>query len=481
MKQIANFAKQASAVFALCAAVAVALPAQTFTTLVSFDGANGELPYASLVQSINGDLYGTTYAGGAHGGGTVFKMTSSGVLTGLYNFCAESGCTDGQNPGSALVEVSNGDFYGTTRGGGRNGYGTVFRLAPDGTLTTLYSFCSLSGCADGENPTAALLPLADGDLYGTTYFGGAHDGGTVFKITARGTLTTLYSFCAKEACGDGTNPEAALIEATGGDLYGTTVGGGASGNGTVFKMTQSGILTTLFSFCGDCASGSGPTAALVQASNGDLYGTAAEGGAYGVGTIFRITPGGALTGLYSFCAQSACKDGANPFGGLIAATDGHFYGTTYAEGPNGGGTIFKIGLTGALTTLYGFCAQSGCPDGANPAAGLVQDTNGVFYGTTSLLGGYGYGTVFSLSVGLAPFVETLPRFGRVGSAVDILGTDLASATSVTFNGTAATTFTVNSTGSAISTTVPAGATSGTVQVVTSSGTLLSNVPFRVLP
>ena len=440
-----NWGKRAYAVLALFAATAMALPAQTFTTLHSFDGGDGQNPQAAvLVQGIDGNLYGTVASGGTYSGGAVFKITPSGTFTTIYNFCSQSGCSDGKYPLAGLVQATSGYVYGTTAGGGANGgancasypgCGTVFRIAPSGgsTFETLYSFCVQSGCTDGANPVGTLVKAASGDLYGTTNAGGAncvvHGGcGTVFKITPSGTLTTLYSFCPQSGCADGAGLEVGLVQATNGDFYGTTEGGGA-GNGTVFRITPSGTLTMLHSFGG--TDGSTPWAGLVQATSGYLYGTTEIGGANGAGTVFRIAPSG--------------------------------------------GSTFK--------TLYSFCAQSGCTDGFKPLAGLVQATNGNFYGTTfyggNCGGTYGCGTVFSLSVGLGPFVETQPTSSKVGAAVQILGTDLTGATTVTFNSTAAA-FTVVSP-TLIATTVPAGATTGTVQVVTPSRTLSSNMPFRVLP
>jgi len=245
--------------------------------------------------------------------------------------------------------------------------------------------------------------------------------------------------------------------------------------------------TTLHSF--DYTDGAFPVAPLVQATNAGLYGTTEFGangcGEYssGCGTVFKITPHGTLTTLYSFVFQ----DGAYPYAGLVQATNGSFYGTTSSGGANGAGTVFKITTKGMLTTLYTFCSQSSCTDGENPYAGLVEATNGNFYGTTEYGGakeGCGNyfdhrpcGTVFSLSVGLGPFVETQPTFGKVGTAVKILGTDLTGATSITFNGTAAKFNVVSK--SEITTTVPEGATTGKVKVTTPEGTLKSNVVFRV--
>ena len=289
------------------------------------------------------------------------------------------------------------------------------------------------------------------------------------------TFTTLHNFNYT----DGDDPQGSLVQATDGNLYGTTYGGGANGAGTVFKITESGTLTTLYSFCSQsgCTDGKYPFSSLVQATNGDLYGTTFEDGA-GYGTVFKITPSGTLTTLYSFCSQSNCADGYISQGALVQATDGNFYGTTVYGGancvPDGGcGTIFKITPGGALTTLHSFDVT----DGENPETGLTQDTNGKFYGTMQAGGAYNGGTIYSLSVGLGAFVETQTSSGKVGAAVKILGTDLTGATSVTFNGTVAT-FTVVSK-SEITTTVPTGATTGRVQVVTPSGTLTSNVNFRV--
>jgi uncharacterized repeat protein (TIGR03803 family) len=194
-----------------------------------------------------------------------------------------------------------------------------------------------------------------------------------------------------------------------------------------------------------------------------------------------INPSGTLTAVYSFCPQSSCTDGGGPEAALLQASDGNFYGTTVGGGANGvGGTVFKITPSGTLTTLYSFCSHSGCTDGEDPDAPLVQDTSGNFYGTASGGGADGDGTVFSLSVGLSPFVEPQTTSGKVGAVIKILGTDLTGATSVTFDGTVAT-FTVNPAGTEIKTAVPSGATTGTVQVVTPGGTLSSNVPFRVRP
>jgi uncharacterized repeat protein (TIGR03803 family) len=453
------------------------LPAQTFTTLHSFDGTDGRLSNAGLVQATNGNLYGTTYYGGAKDSGEVFEITPGGTLTTFHSFCSKSRCADGEYTYATPVQGTDGNFYGTTYLGGSKELGTVFKITPSGTLTTLHSFDG----ADGSQPLAGLVQGSDGNFYGTTNMGGSQGDGEIFKITPSGTLTTLHSFCSRTACKDGRNPFAGLVQGTDGNLYGTTLEGGAKGFGTVFKITPSGTLTTLHSFCtqSGCPDGQFPQTGLVQATNGNLYGTTITGGAYGDGTIFEITTSGTLTTLYNVCSQSGCPDGNYLYAGLIQATDGNLYGIMDVGGTNDSGTIFKITLSGTLTTLYNFCSQSGCTDGQYPAGGLVQDTNGNLYGMTADGGANGDGTVFSLSVGLEPFVETKPTAAKVGATVNILGTNLTGATSVNFNGKAAT-FTVVSS-SEITTNIPAGATTGEVQVVTSSGTLLSNVSFRVLP
>lgn len=477
-----NWWKTVFSVCALCAATAIASPAQSFKSLVRFNQYDGSLPYyMSLVQGPDGNLYGTTLSGGAHGWGTVFKLTPSGVLSTLYSFCARPGCPDGSGPSAGLALGADGNFYGTATFGGAYGGGTVFKITPAGAFTTLHSF---HYSVDGQEPLDALVQGSDGNFYGTTYAFGPNNWGTVFKITPQGTLTTLYSFCVQANCADGSTPVGGLVEGSDGNFYGTTLLGGGGGScssgegcGTVFKITPEGTLTTLYKF-GSYPDGADPYAALIQGGDGNFYGTTAGGGAGGAGTVFEITPEGALTTLHSF----GVSDGAGPIAGLVQATDGNFYGTTDGGGSGnpGFGTVFSITPEGILTTLH----QFHLPDGSYPYGGLVQATSGTFSGATTYGGfrrlcgyDYGCGTLFDLSTGLGPFVETLPTAGSVGKSVMILGTDLTGATSVTFNNTPAT-FTVVS-ATEITATVPTGVTTGTVQVVTPSGTLSSNVMFRV--
>ncbi|HKM48164.1 MAG TPA: choice-of-anchor tandem repeat GloVer-containing protein [Terriglobales bacterium] len=459
-----NWRSKACFLLLLCL-TAITLPAQTFTILHNFNGTDGAYVLGGLVQTTNGSLYGTTDVGGAGGnGGTVFKISTSGTLTSLHTF-SSSGPDEG--PYGGLIQATNGNLYGTTQNFGTYHDGTVFKITLSGMLTTLHSFDS----TDGTDPSARLVQAANGSFYGTTYIGGAYDWGTVFKMTSSGTLTTLHHFAAGT---DGAEPAAGLTQAIDGNLYGTAANEGASGWGTVFMINpKNGKFTVLHGF--DGTDGGEPYGDLVQSTDGNLYGTTISAGTYGYGTVFKFNPtSGKLTTLFDFDNGA---DGGWPYGGVIEATDGNLYGTTNIGGAYGQGTIFKIVPTsGFLTTLYNF--GSTITDGANPYSPLVQDTDGTFYGTTSDGGTSGDGTVFSLSVGLGPFVETQTTSGKVGAAVKILGTNLTGATNVTF-GTPAV-FKVASS-SLITTTVPNGATTGSVSVTTPDGTLYGNQQFRVLP
>jgi len=461
----------------LWAMTVIGCPAQTVTTLHDFsNGQDGDNPAVGLVQATDGNLYGTTAFGGANAGGTALEITPGGTFKSLYSFGYE------YIPSSTLVQASDRNLYGTTGFGGNEGAGQVFRMTPGGAVTTLYSFCSQPDCADGSGPNGGLIQASDGNLYGVTAAGGANSAGTVFRITLDGSLTTLYSFCSQANCADGSSPEAGIVQDSDGNFYGTTLENGADGGGTIYRITPSGTLTTLHSFCSqaNCADGASPFAGLIQANDGNFYGTTYGGGANRNGTVFRITPGGTLTTLYSFCSQANCADGAGPRGGLIQATDGNLYGTTTYGGNVNYGTVFKITLDGTLTTLYSFCSEHDCRDGEYPLASLVQETNGDLYGTTEGSSETApYGTIFSLSLGLGPFVEAQTNLGKVGAAIMILGNDLIGTTGVSFDGTPAN-FNVNA-NSYLTATVPNGATTGAITVAAPGGTLTSNQNFRVLP
>ena len=456
--------------------------------------------------TVSGDPGTGTYCPGFSGScGTVFKITSGGALITLYGFDNNG---DGYAPFAGLTLTTDGNFYGTTSYGGYHGqmYGTVFKITPLGALTTLYLFCSqtivaLEPADCAYAPYGSLVQGIDGDFYGTTLWGGPPTGGngTVFKITPQGVLIGLHAFLAGNPA-DGIQPYAGLAQGADGDFYGSTTEDGVNGGGTIFRITSTGKLTTIFSF--DGTDGAQPEAALVLANDGNFYGTTYDGGSrvcktfYGVGcgTIFRITPSGKLTTLYAFCSQPekpdlAFTDGYNP-AGLIQGTDGNFYGTTYGGGDYacygytaGCGTVFKMTPAGALTTLHRFHG----PDGSNPTAGLVQATSGIFYGTT-LAGNamsdgyypcqYGCGTIYRLDMGLVPFVGFVRPFGKPGQTGGVLGQGFTGTTSVMLNGVPAKFKVVSDT--YLTATVPPGATTGYVTVTTPTGVLTSNVPFHVI-
>jgi uncharacterized repeat protein (TIGR03803 family) len=433
--------------------------------LHSFDGTDGKGPTAGVIQGVDGNLYGTTEGGGANypfanGAGTAFQLTPSGTLTTLYSFCSlgdpgAGECLDGYWPFAGLIQGSDGNFYGTTGDGGANatstnGSGTVFKLAvsgtpPSGTLTTLYSFCSQTNCTDGEVPNTGVIQDSDGNFYGNTAGGGANgtNAGTLFKLTPSttpndSTLTILYSFCSvvdprTGYCLDGEVPVSGLIQGSDGNFYGATNVGGEKNDGTVFKFTPSGKLSTLHSFCTKhgprkiCLDGQDPVG-VVQGSDGNLYGITSLGGAKNDGTAFKLTPSGKLTTLYTFCRKAGCAEGKFPGSNLIQGSDGNFYGTTEAGGATNYGTVFKITSSGKLTTVYSFCsvgdpAANVCLDGALPWAGLIQGSNGNLYGTTVFGGANGEGTVFEVDmpghIQVAPTKLTLKAAPNATAAASI--------------------------------------------------------------
>jgi uncharacterized repeat protein (TIGR03803 family) len=416
--------RSATLVLLLLSVLLGAAGAQTENVLNSFcvqgNCTDGSTPYAGLVIDQKGNLYGTTDAGGAYGGGVLFKLTPKGKETVLHSFCAHTNCTDGAQPVAGLIIDQSGNLYGTTYYGGRVnsssclsgriGCGVIFKLTPEGEETVLHSFCTENNCTDGELPLAGLVFDQKGNLYGTTDAGGAYGYGVVFKLTPEGKETVLYSFCARggSSCTDGRHPSAGLFFDQWGNLYGTTEYGGAYGGGIVFKLTPKGKERVLYSFCGHdppyCTDGVNPLAGVVLDQKGNLYGTTYFGGAYGFGLVFKVTPKGKETALYSFCPQDPpfCADGSNPLAGLVFDQNGNLYGTT-EYGGHAGGVIFKLTPKGEETVLYSFCGQTNCTDGSTPYAGLVIDQKGNLYGTTYAGGtssgcnGYGCGVVFKVT------------------------------------------------------------------------------------
>jgi len=410
-----------------------------FTTLHTFSYEDGNDPEAGLVQASDGFFYGTTYGGGAHGFGTVFRIDSAGNLATLYSFAGkDSG--DGSYPLAGLVQGTDGNFYGTTSAGGTgfNDLGTVFKMTPAGAVTILHTFLG----TDGVYPVAGLVQSsADGRLYGTTQVGGSGSG-TVFSIdTAGTTFTSLHSF----AITDGAAPSAALVAANG-KFYGTTKSGGSGGFGTVFSIDSGGTFATVKNL--GASDGHAPAASLVLASDGKLYGTTSAGGAGDFGTVFKIDFAGTLTTVHSF----AGTDGAYPVAGVVQGTDGSFFGTTENGGTNGdasGGTVFKMTSAGIVTTLENFGDASA---GYEPESGVMQASDGNLYGTTFWGGPGNNGTVFRLTLAGArtvvhDFTETdgaqpWAKLVQLAAAGPLYGTasrggasEWGSAFSVTLSGT----------------------------------------------
>jgi uncharacterized repeat protein (TIGR03803 family) len=365
-------------------AVGQAVQKPKVTTLHTFTGGtDGGSPYAGLIRDAAGNLYGATFAGGTANLGTVFKISNTGKQTVLYSF---TGKPDGEHPTSNLLMDKAGNLYGANYEGGASGFGAIFKLSKSGKESLLYSFGSGT---DGEYPGSGLIQDAAGNLYGTTGYGGKSGNGTVFKISKTGKETILHSFTGT----DGQYPFSTLLRDSAGNLYGTASSGGASGVGTVFKLSPKGKVTVLHSFA-DGTDGANPYAGLVQDSQGNFYGTTYYGGAgcqgYDCGTVFKVTPTGKTTVLHVF----GLTDGHYPdFGTLVRDTAGNLYGTTYAGGTDDMGIVFKLTSKGKETILYTF---TGGTDEGFPVAGLTQDPTGNFYGATLGNPPTTYGTVFKL-------------------------------------------------------------------------------------
>ena len=448
--------------------------AQSFSVLHNF-GSVSEDPqkpsYTGIVaQGRDGNLYTTAQAGGTGKGGAVFKVTPGGKFTVVYNFDGTHGVT----PYGGLTLGTDSNFYGTTTSGGSGCCGVVFKITPGGMVTVLHSF---GGGSDGGVPEAPPIQGTDGNFYGTT--AGPVPGapcGTVYMVTPSGVLKTIFTFPGSAS--KGCNSFAPLVQGTDGNFYGTTTVGGFNGDGVLFKITPSGQLNVLFNF--DKAHGSQPVAPVIQASDGNFYGTTAFGGADNGGVVFRMTPSGMVSVLHSFNGN---PDGAHPNAGLVQGNGGNLYGAAGELGVKGFGTIYQISLGGGYSVLYNFDNTTG----AYPNVTLMEHTNGSFYGDTTQ-GGTGNvspcasdtcGVFFTLSEGLGPFASLVSTSGAVGKSIGILGQGFTGTTRVTFRGKLAT-FTVMS-DTYLTATVPTGAETGSVAVTTPSRTLTSNKIFRVTP
>jgi uncharacterized repeat protein (TIGR03803 family) len=455
-----------AAAVVLCS-VAVA-GAQTVTTLYSFAGGktSGANPwYVTLVQGTNGQLYGTTYNGGSKGLGTFFEVTTSGTLTVLHSFAG--GKTDGANPTGGLTLGTDGNFYGTTQMGGANLQGTVFKMTTTGTITLLHSFSSVF---DGAFPWGPPIEGTDGNFYGTAS-GGKGNNGLVYKVTSSGTYSTLYTLTPAI----GSYPIAPPTQGTDGFLYLPLSLGGANSCGSILQLTTAGVLNNSYEFpCGP--GGAFPIGPLVQASNGDFYSTTQDGGTNGEGTVYQVTTGLAVTVLHSFGANFG--DGAYPGAGLLLATDGNYYGSTAEGGTYDDGILFNTTTGGTYKDLYSFNNSVNLMQ-MSPLSPPVQNTNGTLYGVTEFGGTNDEGTIYSLNMGLAPFVNSPLFSGKEGGSVLILGNHLNGTSKVTFNGEPAS-FVVHS-DTHMTATIPSGAKSGYIEVTTGTGTLRSRKVFNVEP
>ena len=387
-------------------ALSVSARAQTLTLLYGFPDRGqcfrNPTPNGGLILDAQGNLYGTTQCSGKHNQGSIFELTPSGAETTLFNFYHPVG----RYPMAGLVRDSSGNLYGTTYNGGLKGEGVVFELTPTGTEAVLHSFVAPSTTRgkkppDGGGPEASLTLDGQGNLYGTTSYGGNGNApvcgpesgcGTVFELTPSGTETLLYQFTGES---DGAVPVAPVVFDSQGNLYGTTQYGGTPGFGVVFKLNPSGVETVLYSFTGG-ADGSFPNGGLVLDKKGNVYGVTLEGGGTknldcqaGCGIVFKVSPTGEETILHSF---TDAPDGSYPVGSLVFDSHGNLYGATTSGGVVGGGTIFKITASGKETVLYSFTGKA---DGGGPTGSLAIDSQGNLYGTTS------YGGIESVQGGVA--------------------------------------------------------------------------------
>jgi uncharacterized repeat protein (TIGR03803 family) len=362
--------------------------AQTFTKLVDLTRTTGEFPASPLVLGLDGNLYGTTSSAGAYGGGSFFQLTPSGTFTKLYDFCFNdnSNCPDGAEPAGSVVLAPDGSFYGTTKGSFTGGEdSTVYNITSTGVLTTLHTFCGTLSCS-GAFAGSGLTLAWNGNFYGTSNppDGSSDYDNLVYSMTPSGTVHTRLMVCPNQICPTNAGPSGTLLQASGGFLIGPGPGG-ANGVGAIYKMTPLETPAVLYSMCVDsaCLGGASTNTPLVQNLGGSLYGTNRAGGGgghctigQGCGTAFQLV-GPAFTVLHPFCNWLNCTDGGQP-NPLIQASDGNFYGTALSFGAHNGGVVFKVTNTHQYTVIHAFATA----DGIAPQTALVQATDGTLYGTT---------------------------------------------------------------------------------------------------
>ncbi|RDC64559.1 hypothetical protein AHMF7616_03173 [Adhaeribacter pallidiroseus] len=368
---------------------------------------SGQIPYGDLIKNNDGYFYGMTSRGGAYGYGTIFKMTANGTVTILHSF---NNTVSGANPQGSLKKASDGNLYGMTYKGGAYNYGTIFKITPGGTLTVLRS---LDYTNDGGYPYENLIQASDGNFYGLTLGGGSTGNGTIFKITLGGDYTVLRSFVSAT---DGANPYGSLVQGADGNLYGTTSVGGTNNQGTIFRISLSGTFTVRrhLNYTTDGAFPTGNN--LIVGADGNFYGMMYQGGTFGYGTLFKMTPGGTYTVLKNL---NYTADGGYPKGSLVQNTDGNFYGIMQSGGSVGYGTLFKMTPGGTYTVLKNLAYT----DGGNAQGSLVRNsTDGNFYGMTSFGGATDGGTIFRLTPGgtftrLVQFPEASKGIRPIGNLI----------------------------------------------------------------
>jgi uncharacterized repeat protein (TIGR03803 family) len=456
--------------FLLVLTVAGVAGAQTYTVLYNLGSQPGDplnpARQGSFAQARDGNLYSTSQAGGTISQGTVFRLTPSGTMTVVHNFDD----TDGAQPNGGLTLGTNGDLYGTTYYGGSTGSGTIFKITTGGTLTSLHSF---NGTTEGTEPLAAPIEGLDGNFYGTTSDGSEEVFGTVYKMTPAGAVSVLYTF-------DGSmRYPYALTLGPDGDFYGTFEAGGTDCGGTecyggIFKITPSGAFTVLYTF--DGANGEAPEGRIIQASNGNFYGTTNDGGSGSAGVAYELTPANVLTDLVSFANNGL---GYGPYAGLLQATDGNFYGAAASNPGVSEGVIYQLTPSGTYSVLFNLNEPGGAYPGQSPQVPLFQHTRGTMYGDTEGGGTSGMGVLYSLDMGLGPFVSLLPPAAKDAQTVEFLGQGFTGASAVAFDHTPTSFQVVSDT--YLTATVPSGAKTGFVTVTTPGGTLSSSKKFLVTP
>ena len=434
--------------------------AQTYTVLHAFNTDSAgpqDFTYAGyIVQGRDGNLYGLSDSGGASNNGTFFRISPTGTETTLFSFDG----THGAVTDLGLTLGSDGNFYGAAISGGTSNRGVVYKLTPAGAITVLHNFADTT---DGYGPNAPPVQAKDGNFYGTTNF---FPGSTVYKVSSAGVFKTLHTTTSAEGW------DSSFILGTDGILHGSAGQGGANNDGTLFKVTTAGVYTVLHTFTG--TDGNMPFRPLVQATDGSFYGITVAGGTTNEGVIYKITSGGVFSVLHNL---NGAIDGRNSEAGLMQASDGNLYGTTFTGGTLNGGTIFKVTTAGVFTVVHNF-DSSNTTNGANPASNLTQDTNGLLYGDTHQ-GPNNNGVFYSLNIGAAPFAKLALTSGKAGTSVGIFGQGFLTATGVTFGGVAGT-FTAAG-DNYMTAAVPTGGKSGPVVILIPSGNLTSSATFKVTP